>query len=76
VERLRIELLRKGDDLVLVNAFLADLVCFSDLEVFPVVRRFFHYHIVITNVSVILFCFVPLNTRTDTRSPLALPAEP
>jgi hypothetical protein len=37
VERLRIELLRKGDDLVLVDPLLADLVRFTDLEIFPVI---------------------------------------
>src|SRR6266850_2627324 len=53
MEWLRIELLRKGDDLVLVDALLADLMHFTDLEIFPVVLWFFHYHIVLTDVS---FC--------------------
>src|SRR5258708_21242268 len=36
MERLRIELLRKGDHFILLDAFATDLLDFPDLEIFPI----------------------------------------
>ena len=69
VEWLRIELFRKGDDLVFVDALLANLTHFTDLEILPVILRFFQYHIVITNVLISPCSVVPSDTRADSPGP-------